>query len=321
MNKSPYIYKIATLFVCTLLLSSCMKEDMLKCPEKIRVYFTLPTGTGNDEAINLANVDRMHLYVFDEKGYFLGEYRDNNIFNFNADYYIEYPGGLPPGNYHFIAWGGKDENQYTTSPSLFIKGQTTIDEALLMFEHPNNVVTTKLHHIFHAELPATVFPTQNIQSFYMPLTQISNTINIRTVGLPADNNDYTFIITDNNCTYTFDSWFASHSHEAFTYSAPCIKNDAGQLSSSLNVLRLSANRRTPQLKILNKTTGKVLYPVGTQSGDLIWLILAAYPQNNFDKTHTYNIVLTFTGDDSTGFNVTISINGWLVNDQDEDLIV
>ena len=306
--------KITLLLVSALLLTSCLKEDMSDCFAEVRVYFSFATDN-----INPANVDRMHLYVFDDKGRFVGEYRDDNISNFNTDYYINCS-DLLPGNYRFIAWGGKDERFYSVAPALFIKGQTTFNEALLMLEHPANIVSTPPHHIFHSELPATVVITQGIQRFDMPLTQLSNTINIHTVGLPADANAYTFIIADNNCTYKVDGSFASHSHRIFTYTAPCVKDGAGQLHSTLNVLRLSANRRTPQLQIYNQNTGAVLYPVGAQSGDLIELILRAYPQNNFDTTHTYDIVITFTGNSSTGFRVTITINGWQVRDQGEELI-
>jgi len=216
-----------------------------------------------------------------------------------------------------------------------------------MLEHAGNTISATIPHIFHSDLSATVVPYENIQSFYMPLVQHSNTINIHTVGLRANTNAYTFNITDNNCAYKFDRSFASHSHAMFTYTAPCIKDNESQLHSSLNVLRLSANRRVPQLQILNTTTGAPLYPVGKQSDDLIGLILSAYSQNNFETTNVYNIVFIFTynddcdcdhncdhncdcncdcnccgggkGDGSTNFTVTVTINGWQVNGQEDEI--
>ena len=304
---------IATMLISTLLFYACLKDDRSICPEEIQVYFTFPT------TINPADIDRMHLYIFNDKGYFLDEYRDDNITNFSTEYYITCT-GLLPANYRFIAWGGKDELYYSTSPLPFTKGETTFDEALLMLKHPGGVVLAPPHHIFHSDLEATVVYGHIIQRFYMPLAQLSNTINISTIGLPASANAYTFNIKDNNCSYKFDRSFASHSHGTFTYTAPCTKDGAGQLHSTLKVMRLSADRRTPRLEIYNETTGAPLYPVGTQSGDLIGLILSAYPQNNFETTHKYDIVLTFTGDDTTGFTVTVSVNGWLIHDQNGELI-
>jgi hypothetical protein len=179
MKKSSNIFnKIALLLACTLLLFSCYKEDGANCPKFLRVYFTF-----SNKELNPANVDRMHLYVFDDKGYFVNDYRDDNIKGFSTDYYIECT-GLNPGKYRFIAWGGKDERDYSVTPALFVKGKTTFDEALLMLEHSGNTVSSLPHHIFHAELQTAVVTSQKIQRFYMPLTQLSNTINIRTVGLP-----------------------------------------------------------------------------------------------------------------------------------------
>ena len=303
------IYRAAALTVFALSLPSCLKEDTTGCLREVRVYFNVSTRDADP-----SHIDRMHLYLFNREGYFCGEYRDDNITHFNSDYYISCI-GLPPEEYRFIAWAGKDERIYTTSPKQFVTGKTTIQEALLMLEHPQNVVSLPPHPIFHSEISATVVFNQRVQIFEMPLEQLSNTINIRTVGLPEDANSYRFNITDDNCVYKFDASFATHSHAPFTYTAPCTKGEANQLFSSLHVLRLSANRRTPQLEIVNETTGKALYPAGTQSGDLIGLILRAYPQNNFEVTRTYNILLTFTGDESTGFDVTVSVNGWQVQDE------
>ena len=311
MKRISHIFqKITILSVFTLLLFSCTKEDMSDCPTEIRVYFTFTPQT-----INPANVDRMHLYVFSHDGYFVDEYLDNDIARFSTDYYIDCS-GLQPGNYRFIAWGGKDDRYYATAPAYFVKGQTTFHEALLMLQHPGNTLSTPEYHLFHAALPANVLAIQKLQTFYMPLVQLSNTINISTIGLQEDADAYRFNITDINCSYHFDSSFASHSHEPVTYTAPCTKDGASQLHASLNVLRLAANRRTPQLEIYNETTGKALYPVNTQSGDLIGLILSAYPHNDFDTTHNYDIVFNFT----TDLKVNITVNGWQVHDQEGELI-
>ena len=316
-TKYNILRKTATLFACILLLASCLKEDLSNCPAFIRVYFTVPT---EGDAINPDHVDRMNLYVFDSEGYYVGEFIDSKITGFNADYYIDCS-GLLPGKYRFIAWGGKDERDYITNPLPFEKGKTTFDDALLILEHSGSVVSTVPHHIFYAELPvANVIAGNSIQYFYMPLVQVSNTINIHTVGLPADACDYVFNITDCNSTYRFDLSFVSNTSDSFTYTAQCTKDEAGQLHATLTVLRLSADRHTPQLDIFNTTNGKTLYPTGSQLGDLIGLILSAYPKNNFETTHTYDIVLTFKGDPSTGMSVTISINGWKVKDQNNQLI-
>ena len=321
---SNKIQKIATLLVCTLLLFSCLKEDMSNCPEQIRVYFTYTdifTLTGEGYPINPEHVDQMHLFVFNDKGYYLGEYRDDYIANFDEEYFIDCS-DLMPGKYQFIAWGGKDENCYSTSlshsinPAPFVKSQTTLDEALVILKRSGNSVSTFVHHLFHSDIPATV-TNAKIQRFDMPLLQLTNTVNIHTAGLPADADDYRFDIIDNNDAYTFDGWFAtSKSDPTFAYTTPCTKDRAGQLNATLNVIRLAEYRHTPQLQIYNETAGKLLY----QSDDLIGLIQKAYPANDFDTKHIYDIEFIFgDGDDSTDFTLTIIINGWVVREQNDDL--
>ena len=314
MNRIPHIFHAIGLLLVSTLFLSCHNEDMASnCFRDIRIYFTY-----SPLSMNPADVDRMHLYFFNQEGYYVGECSDNNIVRFSTEYYIEYF-GLKPGNYRFIAWGGKDERFYTVTPAPFVKGKTTFGEAMLMLEHPGNKITTPIRHLFHSNIYATVTYDQK-QHFTMPLTQLSNTINISTVGLPSDENSYVFDIKDNNCTYTFNGSFEPNAHSIFSYTAPCTKDEAGQLHSSLNVLHLAANRRIPQLQIYNQTATKALYPANNQqSGDLIELILSAYKQNDFDTTHTYDIVLTFTGDETTGFDVTVTINGWKVQQQEDDL--
>ena len=310
MNKKMrIIYWVAALAACTLPLSSCIKEDASECLEEIRVYFTF---VNND--IDPSEIDRMHLFVFTREGYYWGVYQDDHIVDFNSDYYISCV-GLKPGAYRFIAWAGKDERFYSVAPKSFVEGQTTFDEALLMLEHPRDVAPALSTPVFHSDIAATVVISQRVQRFEMLLAHLSNTIHIRTEGLPADTDSYRFNIIDDNCTYRFDASLASHVHAPFTYTAPCTKGGGNQLFSTLHVLQLSAHRHTPRLEVYNETSGRVLYPAGTQSGDLIGLILRAYPQNNFEITRTYNILLTFSGDESTGFDVTVSVNGWLVQDE------
>ena len=312
---------IVVLFVSGVLLTSCLKENMLNCPEQIRVYFTYTdnrTLTGEGYPINPEHVDRMHLYVFNEKGYYIDEYCDENIVVFDEAYYIDCS-DLLPGRYSFIAWGGKNEDSYFTalanSSDLtpFVKNKTGFDEVLLMLKRSGNDVSTPVHHLFHSDIPATVAYTK-IQRFDMPLMQLTNTINIRTVKMTANANNYRFDIMDNNDAYTFDGFFATDvTDPSFTYTTPCTKNNTGQVSATLNVMRLAENRHTPQLQVYNESSDEVLF----QSDDLIKLILKANPENDFDTTHIYNIDIIFDSDDDLQF--TIFVNGWVVREQDDDL--
>jgi hypothetical protein len=312
-GKTEIMRKLVSATACCilLLLTSCLKEDMSSCPEQIRVYFNINTPEGGDE-IDLASVDKMNLYVFNQKGYYLGEYRDDKIIGFTPEEYYIDCSDLLPGKYHFIAWGGKDERFYGTDPVPFVRNITRFEDALLMLRHQNTVSET-LHHLFFSELPATVTNVK-VQEFHMPLSQMTNTVIIDIVGLSANKGDYIFNIVDSNCEYTFEGEFASQK-VPFTYTAPFDRAH----HATLNVMRLSADRRTPTLHIINKTTGEKLN-LGNYSDNLIDLILSADKNNNFDAKHTYHIRLFLDGGDPTNANLTIEINGWVVRNQDNSLV-
>jgi hypothetical protein len=227
---------------------------------------------------------------------------------------------LLPGNYQFIAWAGMDENFYSLAPMPFVKGKTRIEDALLMLEHSGNIVSANLHHLFYSEIPATV-TYEKVQRFLMPLAQLTNTIRIWTDGLPTDSDTFTFNINDNNSDYTLDGSFVNAiSDKRFTYTASCIKSGSQQLHSTLRVMRLSADRRTPRLQIFNETNQVALYPFDSQSDDLIGMILKSNPKNDFDAVHIYDIILTKSNPGDANFTFEIHINGWKVINDDNTLV-
>jgi len=321
MNKTSHIIKtISTLLVCASMFSTCIKENFSDCPENIRVYFDFDDRSGENHS---KHIDQMNLYVFNDKGLFLHEYSEDSI-NFDSDYYINCS-DLYPGKFRFIAWAGKDKNSYSIYPEPFVRNKTTIMEAFVMLNQADDCITEVVHPLFYSVLPATVTKTKE-QYFSMPLELMTNTVIVRTIGLPSDNDDYTFEINDNHGYYQFDGSFGSNDVKGFynediKYVAPCLKNEMNQIRSSINILRLSANRKSPQMQIFNKTAGRPLYPNNNdQTGNLIDLIKKANPNIDFNNTHTYDIVLNFEVSEDTNLDgLTIIINGWVVREQESDL--
>jgi len=301
--------------------SACLKESFYDCPESIRVYFNFDNRSGEDQS---KHIDRMNLYVFDRYGFFLYEYRDDAV-EFSSDYYIDCS-NLYPGSFRFIAWAGKDEDSYATQPGTFVRYKTTYKEAFLMLNQMDDLITDVIHPLFYSAIPATVTKTRE-QYFEMPLEIMTNTINIHTIGLPDDNNEYAFEIGDINSSYMFDGSLNLSNDlktsESFKYVSPCDKDEKSQLYSTINILRLSINRYSPQLQIYDQTTGRSLYPANEgQTSNLIDLIRRANPNNDFEKTHTYDIVLNFGETDPTNPDdngLIITINGWEIREQDNNL--
>ena len=325
MDKKTYIFlKVVALLFCTMIFSTCktfIEEDMSDCPEEIHVYFDVePYNIFGD--MDTDELDRMSLFVFDDKGVYLREYVDNDIDAFNENYYIDCS-NLLPGNYSFIAWGGKhedyeikivqkqlqkldeeeeeedDEEEDEEEPIIFIKGKTTFDEALLMLNHTEGIVSMPVPHIFHSYMSIKI-DRSKIQRIDMPLMQLSNTINILLKGLQSNASDvHTVNITDNNNVYHFDGDFANEpdDDDTFKYTQTFEITSEGY-GASLTVMRL-AEERTPKLQISNQSAN-ILFPSNALSipDNLVDMINLRYPQSeypdfDFDKKNRYDIVITF----------------------------
>ena len=294
MSKKNYI------IVFVLLLQSCffIEEDMSDCPEEIRVFFDITQS----DAINPNDIDRMHLYVFNDKGGFLREYIDDNVV-FSSDYYIDCS-NLTPGKCRFVAWGGKNANYYSVTP-MFVKGETTLDEALLTLKSAGGIVSAPMSHLFHSCLPVTV-DRRREQKIVMPLIQFSNTIHIRVKG--ASNTDLLTVgIVDNNSVYHFNGDFAPAS--SLTYTAPFALTGS-DFNTSLTVLRMAEGRNT-MLQLYN--VGELIF-----SHNLINLILARYPGNNFDTKNVYHIEVILEGPPAN-LSITINIDKWEEENNDYEL--
>lgn len=279
-----------------LLLAGCIKEDFSDCLTGLKVYFTHEPGTLIRTSIDHSEVDRLDLFVFDDAGIFRGIWTDENP-KLSSDYYMTIP-NLPEGNYTFVAWDG-DHPPYSIS-TTFIVGQTTINEAIFSLEHQMGEVENDMLQLFHASKQEYVYNTRD-QKVYVPLVQLHNTINLTTEGLPLDGNTYQMTISDNNGKYYFDNSFAPSGD--FTYKTSCAKDAQGQLSATLNILKLAADR-SPIFKIYNVTQGSVLF-----EANLITL-LNRIGNIDYDTQHTFDIHIKFT----TDMKAIIAINGWQVTE-------
>ncbi len=281
-----------------LLITGCIKEDLSDCPNGLRVYFSY------ESSLNPAEVDRMNLYVFDNKGIFVGTWYDETP-QLSSSYFMTVP-NLSAGDYRFVAWGSV-RDCYSITPASFVPGQTTLSEALLYFSRPaDNIVTTAPRPLFFATKDATVLPAQE-QTVTLPLVQNHNKINLTTEGISSSGDLFRLVITDNNGKYNFDNSFATDAN--FHYTTLCNQDANGQPAGTLTVLRI-ASYRHPIIEIYNDTKGRLIY-----SADLVTL-LNATPGINYETMHEFNIHISFNADLSTD----VSVNGWQVTDDGESIL-
>lgn len=298
------LYPMTALFV---LLQSCVGEDNSGCaPGSIKVYFSYLTTYGQ-WLVDPAEVNRVHLFVFDENGVFVGEWTDRNP-EMSLTYYMELP--LPYGTYQFVCWAGMDES-YTLTPDPLVKKQTRMDDCLLSLNRFDlNTVAHTPNHLFYGLLPEGVVNKPQC-SFTIELKKMTNTINVTTEGLENTENDYHLTIDDKNGDYDFNASLASNA--ALQYITPCLKDGQGQPYASLRVLVLDENRPSPVLTLKNTTLNKNVF-----SANLIDLILKLRKQAmtvDFDNIHTYHIHLRF----AAGIGVIVTVNGWELSTSQAEL--
>ncbi len=283
------------------LLPGCIKEDMDDCPTDLKIYVEFTPPTYARTGVNPKEVDRLNLYVFDAQDVFRGVWMDENP-ALAPGYYMTIP-SLPAGNYRFIAWGGLHAC-YSTLPSTFKVGSTLYKDALLQLDIPSGEIDTLLHPLFHAHKTEYVQGGPKEQHINMNIVQAYNTINLTTGGLRSTGDEFLMSVTDNNGKYNFDYSFAPCSE--FKYTSPCTKDAKGQLHSSLNILKLAADRH-PQFEIYNVTKQKTLYKANLVS------LLNRMKDVDYDNIHTYDVHIKFTSMDSdTNMSISITINGWQV---------
>jgi len=313
------IYYIGILVCTNILLYSCIGEDMSNCPQGgIVPQFVLVAYAENKECKPLMVDDSLHsgqVYVFSEQtGLCVATFQIPGTPQLNKTYTPDW--GLPAGQYTYVAWFNNDEHSFQTDP----------DNRLLQFLVPqtrnvDNTVSIPFLCYGHLDNEALDFVGNHLIT--IPVMQFRNRVNLTVTDMnyaPVPNDKYTVSINDNNGDYGFDGNFATGNTPAgystlnqyFTYSTTEQVN-SDVLSASLNVLKLAGNRN-PTFAIKN-SAGEQIF-----SANLIQLILSSIPNNDFDKTHIYDIVINnLFGNGEEEVPLVITINGWIVDQSNVEL--
>ncbi len=296
------------LFLAILVLTqSCLDDDYSDCPDGITVRLYHDALSAD---FVLPATDRASLFVFDADGIYRKTYTEGIAFESNNEHFMNI--SLFKGGYKLIGFRGL-RDCYANTES-FQEGVTTLDEALFYLAYgPGAKVTQSPHHLFSSvEIPVNIVTRSEHIDVYMPL--LTNIIRVRTVGLPSSADDFAIEIRDNNSHYKFDNSFVSEC-PTFDYTTACARNAAtSQLSGELVVMRLT-DGRSPILTLRNTTTGEVLFPNEHNNGNLVAMICSALLSVDFETTHLFEVELRF----DANMDVSVSINGWAVVDDGNDL--
>jgi len=286
---------------------SCIKQELNEyCPKDIRVYFSYLDNKGNtrQRGINPADVDRIHLYVYDEKGCLHTEYIDENP-TLSPDYYITL--SLQPGAYRLLAWGGDDPQDYSISLETREEDINLNDEVLFLTRSMDNEISRIQHHLFYAGPKYNAVVEKQDERFVLPVIQDTYTINVSLDCYEYPANSLEVRVWDDNGSYGFDNSFFS---DSLCYNQSFITNGLNQYNASIRLMRL-AEYRNPTMILYDVTQGKSLLEV-----KLVKLLINMYEKGlidelDFEHLYEYDVPFTLCPNANDGkIGVLIDMDAW-----------
>lgn len=314
-------YSLRNMLLATSLLffaSSCIKEDRSDCNPGVLLQYDYSLNTAYTNLFG-AEVGKVTVYVFDEKGFYYGTYSEEGR-HLTNDYQMLLP--LPVGNYTTVVWGGslgtyrigETNTDETAFHSELEKGVTHIDKFMLTAEKDGQPLV-HLDALYHgkADVTSVYWPeTATTVELMKDTKHLTVTVEDRSLEREKANGDapYEVYCTGTNARYLADNSFGQKAEKITnlpydTYTEP------GKAVSKLNLLRLVIGREF-RLAVNDREGNKVF------DKDLVEAMFATgqfKTQEDFDREQEYNIVIR------TDKNVvtSITINGWEVVELQPDL--
>ncbi|MCD7969663.1 MAG: FimB/Mfa2 family fimbrial subunit [Alistipes sp.] len=295
-------------------LAGCVKEsDSEECPPdevtgegRVLLYVDFAEALYTRSGALHQEVETMFVFIFGHDGYYITTLVDTSP-TIGADYVHEVP--LSPGDYEFIGWTNLHGDYYLSHADL-TAGITTVGDLFVELDSANGDTVTGLNDHLHYGLvrePVTV--GADTHEYYMELDRYTYTIDILTEGLEQNDKDYRYRISDRNGRFGFYS--EDVSDRTLDYVTDCAKDQNGQLSASLRVLRLFEDHLDATVRIEDTATGEPLYE------DLLIVKLLSLREQgevvDFSTKYEYTIKLIFSAD----ILMAVTIDGWIVYKVDD----
>ncbi|MDH6358690.1 FimB/Mfa2 family fimbrial subunit [Parabacteroides sp. PF5-9] len=303
-----------SLVMALFVLSGCVNDDLSLCGVSIKYTYTQNLDA-EDKFVDY--VDRVDLFVFDDKDRYVGRFYETGEIVKSPSFAM--PLTLLEGDYTLIAWGNLNEDYLL---SEFEPGVTTLHEAQLSLDRENSTVDRQLAAPLYFGMLETNIKVDKIGKQIITIDMMQDTKYIKVVclNLPLEDeyvskDEYTCTITSRNGDYKFDNSITGNDRLLYI---PESEADTTTISNNFTTLREQNDYRVTSSKLL------VRYDSQTrgQSADLFEadlvkdLLLPASAVNNLDIEHDFTIELEF---DWTSMAVTVRIGEWQRIFQDYEL--
>lgn len=302
-------------------MQGCIREDIMPCKDSVlslRYRYTL-----NNRYENLfgADVSEIEVYVFDESGRYLGLFSEAGDVLTN-DYVMSVP--LPEGNYQIVVYGG-GLNMFSAGAvgsgadpfGGLVKGVTEIGDFRMMLDNAEG----DAGYVVPQAVPDDLFAGYEgnaVSSFdtgkVTDVDLMKNTKNIivRITGtelfahVPFAPDIY---ITSANGRYKFENSI-DEAYRIFKYVPFQITTKAGKLEANLRMMRLVIGNRS-MITVKNPLTSEPIYNLDMI--EKIRLNPKYSSQEDIDREDTFVFDINITDNDH-GIIVSLSINGWEINE-------
>ncbi len=285
-----------------LLMAGCIHEDRSGClPVQLSFIHTTPCGNG---VAYPADIDSLHIYVFDKKGIFVKDYIFSNI-QLSQKYTCEIL--VPSGPNTLVAWLGKG-NLSQTNPTNFVPGSTTLSEASLSLHkgYCPSTATTDSVLVCKGALYFGSTQAEPGTAHQVQLTKNTTGIHVSASGLQPQGT-YRLTITGDDDYFNFDNTFTSPGK--LNYIQPLLCDTKGCAQAGAHIINPEWGTH-PLLIVTDEATGHELL-----RSDLVELITERMPEVNFECIHEFDIDIEFSKD----LSFSVNINGWGMNDEEDDL--
>lgn len=301
--------------------SSCdrIHEDLQPCPQGLRIRFIYDYNMEFANAF-MSQVDCLTVLFYNQQGNYVTSRTNTTSDLANENWRMTVD--LDPGQYTVVAYGGMACQN--TSFSFVTPPDVTPLHDIEVRLNPEEV-GKELHPLFYGKLDTSV-EENSLTYKEVTVEMMKDTNNLRVLlqqvnGEPVDNEDFDFVITDNNTLFAWDNDLLPVPTVTYT---PWARGNAspGELpdgsDASVAWAELSFSRlltaASPRLLITEKSTGKDVVDIPLNNYLLLLKSQAFATMGNqefLDRESRWNMIF-FLGEGNYWVSTTISIKDWTV---------